>query len=416
MSWFHKVVRRLRGGRDDGEEVPAATPPELWTVADISFDVAGWRLVDSSPGSMSWSAPGGTLRLTCDDHEQSAVRSLVDLLTEMRAKARANGEDVVVLGRMPVRHGEALQAIYKRKDGLGCAYRGLIEVQQGTKRFRIASDLNEMRRTGTREAIVGAMLAQCGEFKLGPLEANGSRSILGYFHDAYDSAFDAGALNAITDDDRLDSILPNHPLSRIRGLHRTIASSLVLPDGAAAASGLTPPDSTGAEPTRPKRQLSSQVVRGILKAAKRFDEVEQSFSEEIASHGDGDSPELAKCLVEYGMFLQSRDRPDNAEIWLSRAERMSAATLGEAAIETVVARTQRGYALFKLGRKDEALPILLRSIETLEVGHPESPIHALALSGAWQILAERDDPRAIEFLNQLQAFMDTSSPSPGRPN
>jgi len=416
VSWFHKVVRRLRGGREDGAEVLPATPPDLWTVGGISFDTAGWRLVESSPGSMSWSAADGTLRLTCEEHEQPAVRSLADLRPEIRAKARADGEDIVVLGRMPVPHGEALQAIYKRKDGLGCAYRGLIEVQQGTKRFRIASDLNEMRRTGTREAIVNAMLAQCGEFRLGPLEADGSRAILGYFHDAYESAFDEGALNAITDDERLDPILTNHPLSRTRDLHRTIASSLVLSDGVGAASGLTPSDSTGAEPTRPRRQLSSRVVRGVFKAAERFDEVEQSFAEEIASYGAGDSPELAKCLVEYGMFLQSQDRPDNAETWLSRAERMSAATLGETATETVVARTQRGYALFKLGRKDEALSILLRSIETLEVDHPESPIHALALSGAWQILAERDDPRAIAFMNQLQAFMDKSSASSGRPN
>jgi len=253
------------------------------------------------------------------------------------------------------------------------------------------------------------MLAQCGELRFGPLEADGSRSILGYFHDAYDSAFDAGALNAITDDERLDAILANHPLSRTRDLHRTIAASLVLPEGTAAASGLTPEEPTGAERARPRRQLSSQVVRGILKAAERFDEVEQSFSEEIASHGDGDSPELAKCLVDYGIFLQSRERPGDAETWLSRAERMSAATLGEAATETVVARTQRGYALFKLGRKNEALAILLRSIQTLEADYPESPIHALALSGACQILSERDDPRAIDYLNQLQAFMDRPS-------
>ena len=52
----------------------------------------------------------------------------------------------------------------------------------------------------------------------------------------------------------------------------------------------------------------------------------------------------------------------------------------------------------------------------VEAGHAESPIHALALSGACQILAERDDPRAVEYLNQLQAFMDKSSPSSGPPN
>jgi hypothetical protein len=220
---------------------------------------------------MSWTAPGGTLGLTCDDRESPQVRSLADVRNEARTTARASGEDIVVFGRMPIRRGEALQAIYKRKDGLGCAYRGLIEVQQGTKRFRITSDLNEMGMTGSREAIVTAMLAQSGELALGPARAGGSRSLLGYFHDAYDSAFDEGALNAITDDERLDSILRSHPLSRTRELHRTIASSLMLAGGPAPTSGISP-DSDARIPATPRRQLSSRVVRGIFEAAGRVDE------------------------------------------------------------------------------------------------------------------------------------------------
>jgi len=264
--------------KQEGVDAIPATPPELWTVSGINFDTTGWCLVASSPRSMSWTAPGGMLELTCDDHEPSPARSLTDLRSEARASARASGEDVVVFGRMAVRQGEALQAIYKRKHGLGYAYRGLIEMQHGTQRFRLASDLDEMGRTGSREAIVAAMLAQCGEIRFGALQPDGSRPILGYFHDAYDSAFDEGALNAITDDDRLDGLLSHHPLSRTRHLHRTIASSLVLSDGIAVSSGLAAPDSGAGEPAEPRRELSVRVVRAVLEAAGRPNEVEQSGS------------------------------------------------------------------------------------------------------------------------------------------
>lgn len=308
---IHNVVQHSNSDRDAGDRPTPATPPEAWTVAGISFDTTGWRLVESSPRSMSWTAPGGTLELTCDVDQPSSARSLTDVRTEMRVTSRANGEDVVVLGRMPVRQGEALQAIYKRRDGLGSAYRGLIEIHQGTTRFRIASDLDEMGRTGSREAVVTSMLAKSGELRLGPVQGDGSRSILGYFHDAYDSAFDEGALNAITDDERLDSLLSAHPLSRTRQLHRTIASSLVLPDGVAVTSGLTAPDSGAVEPAEPRRQLSSQVVRGIVEAAGRVDQVEQSGAEETTRRAPrrcprcrlDNPPEALRCDCGYDFAL-----------------------------------------------------------------------------------------------------------------
>jgi hypothetical protein len=260
---------------------------------------------------MSWTAPGGTLELTCDDHEQSPARPLTDVRNEARATSRAGGEDIVVFGRMPIRQGEAVQAIYKRKDGTGYAYRGLLEVQQGTKRFRIASNLDEMGSTGSREAIVTAMLAGSGELTLGPLQADGSRPLLGYFHDAYDSAFDEGALNAITDDERLDSLLSAHPLSRTRQLHRTMASSLVLADDVAVRSGLTGPDSGAVEPAEPRRQLSPQVVRGIFEAAGRIDQVEQSGSEKTTRRAPrrcprcrlDNPPEALRCDCGYDFRL-----------------------------------------------------------------------------------------------------------------
>jgi hypothetical protein len=55
------VVQHSDSDRDDGEQALPATPPEAWTVAGIRFDTTGW--------------PGGTLELSCADHEPPAVRA-----------------------------------------------------------------------------------------------------------------------------------------------------------------------------------------------------------------------------------------------------------------------------------------------------------------------------------------------------
>ena len=180
---------------------------------------------------MAWAAPSATLFLTSEPATERAPASRVEILNEHRAIARANHEDIVLVDVVRMRCGQVLQAVYKRNAGRGFTYRGLTELQQDGARFRIESEIEEGHTTGVREAMVNAARTSCGEFAVGPAKPDGSRTITGFFHDAYDPAFDEGALNSFTDDERLDVILPHHPLSRTRTLLRG-----AIPRGAASVN------------------------------------------------------------------------------------------------------------------------------------------------------------------------------------
>jgi Tetratricopeptide repeat len=329
-----------------------------------------------------------------------------------RAVLRAAGEDVVLLEVIGLGEGTALQSIDKRRHGPGYAYRGLIEVHKDGQRFRIETDMTEGNRTGTREAMVSAARMQCGEFALGAKNADGSFKILGFSFDAYDPAFDDAAENSVADDEDVDLVTPGHPLTRTRALHRTIVATLRTGDGTAPHAGVTLSD--GERPVAGlRRQLTSRAARVLFGAAKRHDLVEHSLKTEIANLDSASSARLAGCLLELGVFFQVQERPGEALPHLRRAHEMLTELVGEEAPQTVVARTHHGYALFQTQQHAEALPLLVRSIEVLEETQPDSMIYVMALNGAGQILAEQDDPRASDYLEELRritAPMEKASP------
>ena len=410
MSWFKKMTGGLAG--KSGANLQ-------WTVAGISFDTTGWTLDGASQEMMSWTAPHATLKLTRADRSGDPQQpSLGDLRRTQRAALRAAGEDLVLFEIVDLKEGTALQCISKRRDGTGYAYRGLIECHCEGTLYRIASDMTEVDTTGVREAMVSAARVQCGEFALGPQNADGSFRILGFSFDPYDPAFDEDAENSVADDEQLDAVLPGHPLSRTRALHQRIAATLRTDRGAVlTATAASHQDSTPLP--RLRRQLSPRVARVLLAMADRHDLVEQSLQAEIASL-DGSSDEgLAACLLELGVFLQMQGRPEDAVPVLSRAERMLTVIEGEDGMRTVVARAHHGYALFRMQRPAEALPLLMRSIAVLEQREPDGMTYAVALNGATQILAGQSDDRAAHYLERLREVMakiEQSSQPPRRPH
>ena len=154
----------------------SSTPDEEWSVHGITFDTAGWALQSSSSSHMTWSAVAAELTLTREDQpvEHPAV-SLTVIRDRVRAHARANEEDIVSVDRKVTAGGERVQTILKRRRGPGHAYRGELHIRAGSEGFRVVSEMNEGSFTGIREATVTAMLAQCGELRLGVSKPDGSR-------------------------------------------------------------------------------------------------------------------------------------------------------------------------------------------------------------------------------------------------
>ena len=409
MSWFDRIFKRGPSSQEATATVPGPLRPEQWTVPGITFDTSGWQLGEAHASRMSWKAPAGTLTLTREDLPAATpYPSLTDLRNDERAQARAREEDIVQVDVVSIRSVEVLRVICKSRRGSGSVYRLRVEVHGRETCIRIESDIDEGNFTGTREAMVNATRVQAGERVIGPPNPDGSHSIQGFFVDAYDPAFDGGALNSITDDERLDVLLPAHPLSRIRALQETITDSLrISPDISPVRILATSPRSEETRP--PRRELSFVVLRHLYGAAERFDLVEAVLQEELAQLGDTPSLDLATVLMQLGIFLHMRDRPGNALPLLSKAERMFLDLTGSDGPGTATARVHHGCALMKLGRRAQSLPLFEQAIPVLEKNRKDDGTYMLALANAAGLLAERgDEQRATEYLSR--AALDEPDP------
>ena len=401
-TWFERIKGWFGSKPAAEEHVPGRLSAGEWTIPGITFDTTGWRLGEADGSQMAWTAQNATLTLTPLDVLPGPPRTLADLRNLHRTVARAKGEDIVQVDVVAVRECEALQVIYKRKVGLGFGFLGLLEVQGSSKGFRVESYIDEGNYTGTREATVNAMRVSCGEFALGPQNPNGSYRVLGLLHDPYDAAFDEDSLNSVSDDERIDVVMPGHPLTRTRALLQMIVSSLEVAGPTQPPFAIT----DSAAPAR-RQELSSAVLMAIYGAAGRHDLVEHALQERIAALGDVSSPELAKGLMDLGIALYMRDRAGNALPLLSRSERMFIEVCGENGTETIVARVHHARAVLKMGRYGQAGPMFISVIKAYERQRFDDRTYLLALASAGQCLAQQGDAAgAAEYIVRSQRLME----------
>jgi hypothetical protein len=395
-DWLRKATGR--GAAGSGDEVPPATTREQWTVPGIFFDTEGWRLESADEGEMRWSAPDSALTLTVTDQPAAAdAVTLTELRARHRADARARGEDIVEVERFSIGSGHGLALVIKQRHGLAANYRATVHVHAGPRRFVIAGDFNEGSHTGTRDALVSSIVAMTCGVELNDPGPDGSRTIRGYFQDAYDAAFDNGALNSYTDDRRIDEVLPGHPLSRARRwlarLEQTIS-----PAGNASLLPLIvdedPPAHRG-----PRLLLQSQTMWHLYETIKRPDLLKAALTDEIASLGDEPSERAALCWLYRGCLDNQAGHHLGALASLQKADAMYRAVGAHEARPMVEVQTHLGMALRHVGREREALPCLREAIRLLK-SHPSEQLEMLAKSQAAAILEARRDPSEREELRQ----------------
>jgi hypothetical protein len=80
--------------------------------------------------------------------------------------------------------------------------------------------------TGVRDALVTAKLGEQG--RLDPTKTDAAGRLQGWFRDPYDSSFDSTAINSVADGEEYDSLVPSHPLSKVRRMICKIRDSMVL--------------------------------------------------------------------------------------------------------------------------------------------------------------------------------------------
>ena len=193
----------------------------------VEFDTAGWHLEKSTPASKLWSRGDGDV-LGLD-----VLRGNADLLigTDVPSARRilrglaAGNKGSVVYADLVQRAGMQMGAlIYKREQLPAYAYTGILIVRGSPDHFQFTVASIERGTTGVRDALVTARLMEQG--RLDPTKTDSTGRIKGWFFDPYDSTFDSKTINSLADAEEYDSLVPSHPLTKVRRTLRSLQATL----------------------------------------------------------------------------------------------------------------------------------------------------------------------------------------------
>ena len=202
-------------------------PGPVWTIDGVRFETTNWQPREASATTMTWTNPDGDL-LSLNRVGGQADFSPVDDLPSLRARSRqlaAGNTGGLVYADFLDRGGvRAVSLIYKREQWPAYAYTGMIVIPRDGHHFVVTIESVERGTTGVRDAIVTAQLFQQG--KLDPTKTDANHRVEGWFSDPYDSKYNATALNSLADAEQYDSVVPSHPLSKVRATLRMIEKSL----------------------------------------------------------------------------------------------------------------------------------------------------------------------------------------------
>jgi tetratricopeptide (TPR) repeat protein len=222
--------------------------------------------------------------------------------------------------------------------------------------------------TGTRDAVVTGHLASRGKLEFGEPEADGGRRIKGWFQDPYDPGYEGRMLYSLSDDERLDALFPDHPLSRIRTCLRQIQNTLTI-DETVARDVLMPNHRVAEAVEHPRYLLSSETVAILYLEAGMCDQAEKVLADslpELERTSGVNDRALGRTLFMLGLARDFQGKPLEAEPVLFRAWSIFKSTLGDAHEETAQAALNLARVYIVLARYDDAEPLLQEALRFFE--------------------------------------------------
>jgi tetratricopeptide (TPR) repeat protein/uncharacterized RDD family membrane protein YckC len=314
----------------DGDEKVAST---ALSVRSIRFDTSGWKEKQASNDALEWrNADGDVLRVRFSAQPASFLSDPSDLgsLREhYRREAAASRGAIVLVETVSIQGIPCIEAIKKFERLPAYAYEGVLVLAFEASHFILTLESLERGKTGMREAVLTAHLAERGELEIREEPGTGATVIKGWFLDPYLEGYQGPVLRSLSDDERLDALFPLHPLSKIRSVLRRIKKTLSfdptlrsskLP-GSGAASIATQ-DVEKSRPDRARRPLASATVGALFAKGGRAEEamaiLEESVQEAESAQG-GPSPELADAAMELGRLHLIQGDAGKAQAPLRRA-------------------------------------------------------------------------------------------------
>ena len=220
---IQRLIGRLIGIRDRSARSAVRFPV---------FDITGWQERQRSENQIVWTSNGGdSLLVTITALDR--FRPLSDekwWRNHCRPIAEGKGGGIVSGDSFEQEPAPMFQFIYKREDGMGYLFTGMLFIPRPETICVISSSCREHGVTGTREALVTVQLAEEGRLEIErfpkPDVTGAGGRVRNWFRDPYDPEYRGRVLRSMADDEKYDALSPHHPLSRLRRTLSTVRRTL----------------------------------------------------------------------------------------------------------------------------------------------------------------------------------------------
>jgi hypothetical protein len=192
----------------------------------------GWQERQRSETQVVWTSDEGD-SLTVNITASGRTGPLADQegwRTQCRQIAEDLGGSIISGDSFEEEPAPLFQFIYKREDGRGYLYGGMLFIPRQETMCVIGSSCREHGVTGSREALVTIQLAEEGRLEIERFptpDATGEEGeVRNWFRDPYDPEYRGRVLRSMADDEKYDALAPHHPLSRLRRTLSTVRRTL----------------------------------------------------------------------------------------------------------------------------------------------------------------------------------------------
>jgi hypothetical protein len=198
----------------------------------ITFNTSGWHEHERSEEWLVWGNAGDILSLAVVPAPWKTFKPMENeyWLEDARQMAKPGG--IISLDSYTAAAHPAIQIIYKREEGSGYRYTGILVVELGAYWCQVTAVCGERGTTGIREAVLTPRLLNDGIIKIRKhpfyvrVFKRSSGYLEGWFTDPYDPKYKGMVLRSVTDNEKYDEEFPDHPLSRLRSTLKTVRNSL----------------------------------------------------------------------------------------------------------------------------------------------------------------------------------------------
>jgi tetratricopeptide (TPR) repeat protein len=348
------------------------------SLRDVTFDTRGFKVTLKTPGAIEWKGSNNEpmsarIERTTPD-EPLPPWTLDALRSEQRQAAAARGGGIVSVTFDRANGIPVAKAITKFK-GLGYTYEGRVLVRFRDALYTVKMQADEGSSTGTRETIVSALLMQTGDLTI-PVVVPPAKSapLEGWTRDPYDDTYAGPTEHTLSDDQRLDEILPAHPLSRVRRWLETVQRTLkVAPE---VHGELVEPPANESASSESQHRMPAHALGILFMQTGNPVIAERHLSEGIPMRDDEpalDTPRLGDRLMLLGVTRELLGRQEEAA-WAHEWSVRAYATAGDGDLTTVRARANLGRVYALLGRTGEADPLLTEAIPVFEASDNTSEL------------------------------------------